>query len=80
MKKHESKKAQKYHAKTLSEMFARIKRGQEYVTVVLQRSVWEEVKWAIDVALREEDKYMATKKNIMAPADRKSTRLNSSHT
>ena len=61
-----SKKEQKYQAKTLSEMFAQIKRGQDYITVVMQRSAWEELQWAINVALREED--MATKKKIVAPA------------
>ena len=66
--KHETKKHQKWHAKTLEEMFANIKRGQEYVTVVMQRTAWEELKWAIDTAFREEEKYMATKKNIEAPA------------
>ena len=66
--KHESKKVQKWHAKTLSELFANIKRGQEYVTVVMQRSAWEELQWAINVALKEEDKYMATKKKIDVPA------------
>jgi hypothetical protein len=60
-----SKKNQNWQAKTLNEMFANIRRGQEYVTVVLQRSTWEELQWAIGVALREEDK-MATK--IVAPA------------
>ena len=70
--KHESKKAQKYHAKTLTEIFANIKRGQEYVTVVMQRSVWEELQYAINQALREED--MAIQKKIVAPAvkDKKS--------
>ena len=70
--KHESKKAQKYHAKTLTEIFASIKRGQEYVTVVMQRSVWEELQYAINQALREED--MAIQKKIVAPAvkDKKS--------
>ena len=61
-----SKKEQKYQAKTLSEMFAQIKRGQDYITVVMQRSAWEELQWAINVALREED--MATKKKIVGPA------------
>ena len=71
-KKHESKKTQKYHAKTLTEIFANIKRGQEYVTVVMQRSVWEELQYAINQALREED--MAIQKKIVAPAvkDKKS--------
>jgi len=67
-KKHESKKVQKWHAKTLTDIFADIKRGQGYVTVVMQRSTWEELQWAISVALREEDKHMATKEKIVAPA------------
>lgn len=48
-------------------MFAQIKRGQDYITVVMQRSTWEELQWAINVAFREEEK-MATKKKIVAPA------------
>ena len=34
----------------------------------MQRSAWEELQWAINVALKEEDKYMATKKKIDVPA------------
>jgi len=63
-----SKKKQKWQAKTLQEMFDNIRKGQEYVAVILQRATWEEVQWAINVALREEDKYMATKEKIVAPA------------
>ena len=73
MKKHESKKEQKYHAKTLSELFARIRRGQEYVLVALQRSTWEEVQWAIDLAFTEEDKYMAKKETVKVPAIKEKT-------
>ena len=61
-----SKKAQRWQAKTLSEMFASIARGQEYVNVTMQRSTWEELKYFIELALREED--MATKQKIVAPA------------
>jgi len=64
-KKIESKKQQKHHARTLTEIFANIQRGQEYVTVVMQRATWEELKYAIEIAFREEDR-MATK--IVAPA------------
>jgi len=62
----ESKKQQKYHAKTLTDVFAQIKRGQEYVTVVMQRDSWEALQYAINIAFREED--MATKKKIVGPA------------
>ena len=62
----ETKKEQKYHAKTLTEMFASIKRGQEYVTVVMQRDSWEALQYAINIAFREED--MAIKKKIVQPA------------
>jgi len=63
-----SKKKQKWQAKTLAEMFANIQRGQEYITVVMQRDSWETLQWAIGLALKEEDKYMETKKKIVAPA------------
>jgi len=67
-----SKKTQRWQAKTLQEMFASIARGQEYVNVTMQRSSWEELKYFIDLALREED--MASKLKIVAPAvkDKKS--------
>ena len=61
----ETKKEQQYHAKTLADVFASIKRGQEYVTVVMQRDSWEALQYAINIAFREEN--MATKK-IVAPA------------
>ena len=61
-----SKKTQRWQAKTLQEMFDSIKRGQEYVNVTMQRSTWEELKYFIELALREED--MATKQKIVAPA------------
>jgi len=61
-----SKKIQRWQAKTLQEMFDSIKRGQEYVNVTMQRSTWEELKYFIELALREED--MATKQKIVAPA------------
>ena len=63
----ESKKEQRYRAKTLTEMFNNIKRGQQYVTVVMQRDSWEALQYAINIAFREEN--MATKK-IVAPAIR----------
>ena len=61
-----SKKTQRWQAKTLQEMFASIARGQEYVNVTMQRSTWEELKYFIELALREED--MATKQKIVAAA------------
>jgi len=64
-----TKKQQKWQAKTLDEMFATIKRGQEYVTVVMQRGTWEELQYAINLAFREEEKYMAKKKlTVKVPA------------
>ena len=69
--KNASKKQQKWQAKTLSEMFDNIRRGQEYVTVVMQRDSWETLQWAIAVALREEDKFIEENqvpKKIIAPA------------
>jgi dihydrofolate reductase len=66
--KNATKKQQKWQAKTLSEMFANIRRGQEYVTVVMQRDSWESLAYAIKVAFREEEKHMATKEKIVAPA------------
>ena len=48
-------------------MFNNIKRGQQYVTVVMQRDSWEALQYAINIAFREEN--MATKK-IVAPAIR----------
>jgi len=64
-----SKKQQKWQAKTLTEMFANIRRGQEYVTVVMQRDSWETLRYAIDIAFREEEKYMANAKlKVTVPA------------
>jgi len=71
--KNATRKQQKWQAKTLTEMFANIRRGQEYVTVVMQRDSWETLRYAIDLAFREEEKFMAKAKEkltVKVPAIR----------
>lgn len=47
------KKEQKYQAKTLTDMFAKIEYDKEYVTVVMQRGDWEALHYMIGLALKK---------------------------
>ena len=51
--KKRSKKEQKHQAHTLVQMFAKIDKDKELVSVVLQRSTWEEIAYSIKLALKE---------------------------
>ena len=50
-----SKKEQKYQAKTLTEMFAKIEYDKEYVSVIMQRGDWEALHYMIGMALKRHD-------------------------
>jgi len=51
--KKRSKKNQKLQAKTLTQMFIEIEKGQELIPVVMHRSTWEDLRYSINLALKD---------------------------
>jgi hypothetical protein len=50
------KKEQKYQAKTLEDMFAKIEEDKELIHVILRRGDWEALHYSIGLALGKKPK------------------------